>query len=188
VQFSPILHRWWRICILTYSSYRHSGDPVLENFIFLSPADGDVSDNNFFPIATVASRVPPKYIFFRQPGGQYIFSSQIWRRIATNAPTGRSLEQLDSCRYVGSTPPLYESTPYHRPIVINSPRPEECANKSTSPSEDQSNLDADISEDEVIAALGKLRSKKAPGIAGISAELLKSAIDVLVTPLTESYV
>jgi hypothetical protein len=42
----------------------------------------------FFPIATVASRVPPKYIFFRQPGGQYIFSSPIWRRIATNAPTG----------------------------------------------------------------------------------------------------
>jgi hypothetical protein len=44
-----------------------------------------------FPIATVASRVPPKYIYVRQPGGRYIFSSPIWRRIATNAPTARCL-------------------------------------------------------------------------------------------------
>jgi hypothetical protein len=59
--------------------------------------------------------------------------------------------------------------------------------KHKSPIVDQSPPDADISKDEVIAVLGKLRSKKAPGSDGISAEPSKSGIDVLVTPSTDFF-
>jgi hypothetical protein len=84
-----------------------------------------------------------------------------------------AFEELYSCKSVGSTPPIRQSTPYPTSNVCNSLRPKDSSNTSTSPNVDQSPLDADISEDEVIAALGKLRLKKAPGIDGISTELLK---------------
>ncbi len=98
-----------------------------------------------------------------------------------------AFEELYRCKSIGSAPPTRQSTPYPTSNVINSPRPKDCANTSTSPNVDQSPVDADKSEDEVIAALSKLHSKKAPGIDGISAELVKSAIDVLVTPVTELF-
>jgi hypothetical protein len=69
LQFSPILHRLWRICILLYSSCSHSGDPILENFIFLSPADGDVSDNTFFPYSHSGEQGTPQILFFSPAWG-----------------------------------------------------------------------------------------------------------------------
>ncbi len=73
LQFSPILHRLWQICILPYSSCRHSGDPILENFIFLSPADGDVSDNDFFPYSHSGEQGTPQIHFFSPAWGSIYF-------------------------------------------------------------------------------------------------------------------
>jgi hypothetical protein len=95
-----------------------------------------------------------------------------------------AFEELYSYKSVASAPPSHQNTPYPAPIMTNSLSPRHCENTSTPLNVEQSPLDADISEEEVMAALGKLRSKNAPGIDGISAELLKSAIDVMVTPLT----
>ena len=47
-----------------------------------------------------------------------------------------------------------------------------------------SSLDHDITENEVSAALAKLHSHKAPGIDGITSEMLVAAGDILATPLS----
>jgi hypothetical protein len=51
----------------------------------------------------------------------------------------------------------------------------------------RSTLDAASSEDENIAALGKLQSKKAPGSVGIAAERVKSAINDLPILIFQSH-
>jgi hypothetical protein len=66
---------------------RHPGDLALKNFIFLSPAPGDFPHIALSDCANLATRVPPKCIYFRQDGVEFIFSSPIWRYIATISST-----------------------------------------------------------------------------------------------------
>jgi hypothetical protein len=56
----------------------------------------------------------------------------------------------------------------------------------SSPSVD-SPLDQDITANEVVTALAKLRLRKAPGIDGITSGLFLSASEVLVPPLTHLF-
>jgi hypothetical protein len=52
-------------------------------------------------VANLATRVPPKCIYFRQRGVEFIFSSPIWRYIATILSTACDPPTLQESKLLG---------------------------------------------------------------------------------------
>ncbi len=89
INFSNRIIGFGEFPCLNMFSCRHRGETARQDFIFLSPATGDMSRLYFFfLLANLANRVPTKTYVSRQVGGQFIFISPIWRNFATNECTG----------------------------------------------------------------------------------------------------
>ena len=121
--------------------------------------------------------------------------ASFWR--AVHGPKQHVLNSISACQWREAFEGLYSCGSDHAPPLsqgvqppsppVNSEPARALDNQDMSSPSVDSPLDHDITESEVVTALAKLRLRKAPGVDGITSELLLSASEVLVPPLTHLF-